>query len=565
MRNKAAFLFVLIIVLVGCNSKRQQGYTTRLDLLDSLVEIQPAHVLDSLEELQSRKLSKFNSAYAHVLQTIAQDKTYTEFTSDSLMTAATATLKHYKNKAPREYAHSLMYLGLVRYRMGVTDSTAYQPLKEATELYKKHSSKTRINYLCNYYLGELHDKNNNTALSERYNQLALRNAKQLNDTLYLFTCYRSLFWNQMKKPDYIKANLYLDTLSRFDMKDTYYFIDLLNMQVVYYQKTLNYSKALDTEKRLLKVKKANNQDISLSDLYNMSNSYKKLGLLDSALYYSRSTVQSISDSTYHLNYLYYKNLAEISAKLQKWSESANAYRKTYELMDQTNEKNMDTRILELEKKYDKSEAEKKALLYRNRNILTTTVAVFLMILLVTLLIIWSQRHKQMQLKQLLYEQKTMALEKNNQLLKERQQRLQLEKDITDQQIMEQQFLLPLYEQITTRNTLMRKFLYDLTTNTYINKMPFLHEKIKNEFKLFDETVHAKNLESLTDEDFSKVTRLTGKELQLLNKIEKLLLSLLVMKVPHQQISVLLNTTPESLSSRKLKLKKKMELNDIKMD
>ena len=96
-------------------------------------------------------------------------------------------------------------------------------------------------------------------------------------------------------------------------------------------------------------------------------------------------------------------------------------------------------------------------------------------------------------------------------------------------------------------------------------MPFLHEKIKNEFKLFDETVHSKNFESLTDDDFSKVTHLVEKELQLLNKSEKLLLSLLVMKVPHQQISVLLNTTPESLSSRKLKLKKKMELNDIKMD
>ena len=341
MRNKAAFLFVLfvVLVLVGCNSKRQQGYTTRLDLLDSLVEIQPRQVLDSLEELQLRKLSRFNSAYTHVLQTIAEDKTYTEFTSDSLMAASAATLKRYKNKAPRVYARSLMYLGLVRYRMGITDSTAYQPLKEATELFEGMTSPDITSeYLCNYYLGEIHDKNNNTALSESYNQLALRKAKQLNDTLYLFTCYRSLFWNQMKKPDYIKANLYLDTLSRFDMKDTYYFIDLLNMQVVYYQKTSNYLKALDTEKRLLKVKKANNQDISLSDSYNMSNSYKKLGLLDSALYYSRSTVQSISDSNYRLNYLYYKNLAEISAKLQKWSESANAYRKTYEFMDQTIEK-----------------------------------------------------------------------------------------------------------------------------------------------------------------------------------------------------------------------------------
>ena len=286
--------------------------------------------------------------------------------------------------------------------------------------------------------------------------------------------------------------------------------------------------------------------------------------LDSALHYARLSLANPDTANSNL-YLYYQNLASIALKKKDWQISAEAFDAMYRFYKKHTGLQTDKKILELEKRYDKSEAEKKAFLYRNRNILTTTVAVFLMILLVTLLIIWTQRHKHLHLKQLLNEQKTMALEKNNQLLKERQQRLQLEKDITDQQIMEQQFLLPLYEQITTRNTLMRKFLYDLTTNTYINKMPFLHEKIKNEFKLFDETVHAKNLESLTDEDFSKVTRLTGKELQLLNKSEKLLLSLLVMKVPHQQISVLLNTTPESLSSRKLKLKKKMELNDIKMD
>jgi len=187
MRNKAAFLFVLIIVLVGCNSKRQQGYTTRLDLLDSLVEIQPAQILDSLEELQSRKLSKFNSAYAHVLQTIAQDKTYTEFTSDSLMTAATATLKHYKNKAPLVYAHSLMYLGLVRYRMGVTDSTAYQPLREASRLFAGMASPDITSeYLCNYYLGEIHNRNNNLLLSNKYYFKSLQIAERLNNTDYLF-------------------------------------------------------------------------------------------------------------------------------------------------------------------------------------------------------------------------------------------------------------------------------------------------------------------------------------------------------------------------------------------
>ena len=569
--TKRKLLYILAatvtLLFTSCNRQRNEADMALLKKADSLLSIHPEAATDSLKTFSNRKLSRFNRGYYQLLEVIALDKNYYNFTSDSLISTAEKKLSGYKGKDPHTYARSLMYLGLVRYRMGVTDSTAYQPLKEATEYFNNiTNTDTRKEHLCNYYLGIIHDKNGNLSISNIYLQHALKTAKQLHDSNYLFNTYRDLVWNKLKTSDYKQANKYIDTLETIKHISTAKQYEYLNTYSSYLSEIKNYPKALEIDKTLLlQDLKDKDSTALLADYYKLSNNFCKLNKLDSAYANAIKAINYIVDTTNYANYFYYKNAADIALKINRFENSAKSYSKSIALLDILYEKKNNKIIFELEKKYDKSEAEKEALLYRNRNILTTTVAVFLMILLITLLIIWSQRHKQLHLKQLVNEQEKMALEKNNQLLKERQQRSQLEKQITDQQIMEQQFLLPLYEQITTRNTQIRKFLYDLTTDTHINKMPFLHEKIKNEFKLFDETVHSKNFESLTDDDFSKVTHLVEKELQLLNKSEKLLLSLLVMKVPHQQISVLLNTTPESLSSRKLKLKKKMELNDIKMD
>ncbi|HNX88924.1 MAG TPA: hypothetical protein PKH58_07575 [Paludibacteraceae bacterium] len=552
------------LLFSACNRQRNDADLMHLNKIDSLLTIQPEAAAESLKQLHPVKLSHYNRGYYQLLKVIALDKTYYNFTSDSFINATVHILTRHKQMYPRTYARSLMYQGLVRYRMGVTDSTAYEPIKEAADLLEMKKIKDPLLlYFCYHYLGLIHNENNNSSYSIKYYEKAIKEIKEYGDKNYLFNTYTEITWAYLKINENYIAKQYIDTLNNFkNISDTQQ-ANINQILSIYYECTNEFQKALEINKKILR---SNNNYKDLSRmLFKISENYQALNKLDSALLYAEKAEMCKQDSSYYLNYFYYKNIGEISEQLRLWQKSAAAYKKAYLLKEKATTKELDKQVMSLEKKYDLNEAENKALLYRNSNILITIIAVFLMVLLVTLLIIWKQRNKQLHLKQLLNEQKTMALEKNNQLLKERQQRLQMEKERTDQQIIEQQFLLPLYEQITTRNTQIRKFLYDLTFDTHISKMPFLHEKVKSEFKLFDKASHAKNFESLTDEYFSKITHFTEEELRSLNKSEKLLMSLLVMKVPHQQISVLLNTTSESLSTRKLKLKKKMELNDMKMD
>ncbi|MEZ7868119.1 MAG: hypothetical protein QMB37_11815 [Paludibacteraceae bacterium] len=58
------------------------------------------------------------------------------------------------------------------------------------------------------------------------------------------------------------------------------------------------------------------------------------------------------------------------------------------------------------------------------------------------------------------------------------------------------------------------------------------------------------------------TGLTEEAIRVMNNSEKLLLVFKSIGLENEQIAVLFNTTSDSIRSRKSKLKKKLELNDI---
>ena len=547
MRNKAAFLFVLfvVLVLVGCNSKRQQGYTTLLDLLDSLVEIQPRQVLDSLEELQLRKLSRFNSAYTHVLQTIAEDKTYTEFTSDSLMAASAATLKRYKNKAPRVYARSLMYLGLVRYRMGITDSTAYQPLKEASILFEGMTSPDILSeYLCNYYLGEIHNKNKNILVSNKYYSKSLLIAERLNNADYLFYINRALFWNYVKLDKLNDAKKYLDILNSLNGLNSNQLSERLNDNAQYYYSTGNYFKSLENDLKLYKQSKNKNDSINLlSTAYRLVDDYEKNNKLDSALQYALETIRFIKDTTKTYNYLYYLRVAEISEQTQDFKTSMKHYKQAYQLYNNVGKRSLDTQIFELEKKYNLTEAENNALKFKYRTILFGAISLVLLLVLTIVLIIWRQR-------KIKVERQRLIIEKDNKIL-------QHEKIQAERTILEKDLILPLYTQISGRNLKMKSFLEELTKENNIADNPILLRKIKTEYQLYTENLNVSDVAFITDEQFYFFTGLTFEQCKVLSNKEKMLLVFIAIKLDNQQIAVLLNTTYDSVRTYRSRLKKKM--------
>ena len=551
-----SLFFVIFISLSACRQEKDNTETARLAQLDNLLSLQPEAVLDSLKQINPSQLNTYNKAYYQLLEVIAKDKTYFEFSSDSLINSTVDVLSTYRSKQTNIYARSLMYQGIVRYRMNITDSTAYQPLKEAKTLFQTLTPlELKNHYLCLYYLGEIHEKNNNTKLASTYYTNAVQIAKSLNDSSYLYSTYSGLFWISMKRSDYNSAKHYLDTLSNHKMVGDEFTISFKNMQSAYFQYTEQHNNAIKIEKEILKIKdKLQLSNGSISNFYSISKSYLTVSQLDSALKYPTLAVEAIQDTNYHLNYLYYHNLGLIAQKMKKSELSSTAYKKTYELMDRNIDKNIDTKLIELEKKYDLTESENTILHFKNRAIILAAILLFLVSVII-ILIQHSIRQKQIKI---LTEQRNQALENEKLLLYEKHQIVIEKNKRNEQELIKKKLILSFFQQVSMQNLEIKNLLYDLKVNTFITKNKNIYNKISEEYDNYNRKSKITEIETFTDDILIKLTGINDESAKLLNKSEKLMLLLISLDAGNREMSVLFNTSTESIRSRKLKLKKKLE-------
>lgn len=322
--NTLSFILLcLLLVISSCNKKQNEAATLYLMSLDSLIDEQPQLVLDSLDARKNQKQSRFNSAYSDLLQTIAQDKSSYDFQSDSMIQRSVGILSAYKKNHAELYARSLLYMGIVRYRMGIVDSTAYLPMKEAAhalENAKLDNSKSAL--FCYYYLGTLFFENENSKQSIAYFKKTIQAAKHLGHRNYLFNSYKDLAWSYMQNNDWDDAKRCIDSVNSFQNLSNLESIDINLIKSSYYESVSEPEKALFVNTQLL------NDSLylkgrNLSKLYyKLSENYRKLNLNSQSLLYAEKAVENINDTTNTLKYYYYENLAEIAASLKKWEKSA---------------------------------------------------------------------------------------------------------------------------------------------------------------------------------------------------------------------------------------------------
>src|SRR5690554_6492309 len=305
-----------LIAAISCTDRAGEHVRQRLTRWDRMMDSMPQRVADSLRLLQDANMSRSNRAYYNLLKVIADDKTYVNFASDSLIVSVT---DYYRNHDPRNRNHirSLAYQGIVRTRMGVKDSTVYDPLREADRLLKSMSPPDpSLGYLINYFLGNIHYNNRNYSTANDYFRLTLDFARVENDSIHVFDTYLALYWNEMQQEKFKEGKMYLDTLSLFynllPGKD--YFI--LNAQSIYYDVIGEPGKALEREKELLLATSQQKENIDLSRLYyNISDRFTGIKQLDSAMIYAQLAIEHIQDTLYRQNYLYYQNAANIAERL----------------------------------------------------------------------------------------------------------------------------------------------------------------------------------------------------------------------------------------------------------
>lgn len=84
-RISCIIICLCLLFTVSCSRERDEGLYSRLFQWDALLQEQPEAIRDSLVTLRPGELSQANRAYYGLLKTIADDKTYVDFTSDSLI------------------------------------------------------------------------------------------------------------------------------------------------------------------------------------------------------------------------------------------------------------------------------------------------------------------------------------------------------------------------------------------------------------------------------------------------------------------------------------------------
>lgn len=533
-----------LIASSSCTERADEHVHQRLVQWDSMMDSVPQQVADSLPLLNNINMSRSNRAYYHLLKVIADDKTYVNFTSDSLIVSVT---DYYRNHDPKNRNHirSLAYQGIVRTRMGVKDSTVYDPLREADKLLRTMSPPDpSLGYLINYFLGNIHYNNRNYSTANDYFRQTLDFARKENDSIHVFDTYLALYWNEMEQKEFDKGRLYLDTLGVFYnyLPGKKYFI--LNAQSIYHDVMGEPERALEQEKLKLSLFEVQDESIELSRVYyNISNRYVGLEQLDSAMLYARMSIEMIEDTTHVYSHIYYDNIANIAEK-QKNFALANRFRKdASDLYKGTVRNRLDTQIAELEKRYDLTEAENEILRARQQNLMMIIFALVLSIILIFILMYSWKARRTAQLKLIQAEYKMQQQEMQAKILKE--------------EAGKRKWLLQLYSYISNRLTFLQEE-FETLTQRYVSSHPKVYKEMHQILKKTDAELRdiTKTL-PIDDETFNAYTNIYDDE-GVLNPAEKMLLMLLTCDADNRQLATFMNTSIESIRVRKSQLKKKMQ-------
>ncbi len=552
MRTVLLILFLSIaggLLLVSCNGQEDKEIRVRLTSWDALLENNPEAISDSLKTIDPQELSRENRAYYNLLKTISDDKTYFEFKNDSLINRV-VDYYHLHEPYGNNYIRALTYKGIVRTRMGITDSTVYEPLKKADNIFHtQRNPDPTIGYILHYFLGDTHFKNASYELAGKYFEETLTHAKLKKDSTHIFDAYLAIFWNEMAQSNFKCGEKYIDTLLTFYEKvpEKEYFI--LNAQAVYYEAIGNYLKALQYTKEQFSLLSAQKDILDYSNiLYNISFKYLKLNQLDSAMIYGKNAIDNIIDDRNLRNYLLYENVANI-AELQSNFALANTYRqRAFGLYENSVKDRLNTQVMELEKKYDLSEAENIALRSR-QSTLSIAVVALLLVMLVTVLIalnLRSRRKARMKMMMLEHEAETRAIETK----------------LLEEEASKRNWLIQLYGYISNRLTSLQEN-FDTLSQRYVSSNPKVYEKMYRILHSTETDLREIPKTLMPDEDtFFLYTNLSKEDAELFNPNEKIMLMLLICKADNKQISTFMNTSIESTRARKSQLKKKMIENAI---
>ena len=531
------FVIATAIIMVSCQSKSDKRDFNKLVFLDNLIEKDElSKVSDSLKTLKEDHLSHINLAYYQLLDTRVKDKTFYNFTSDSIISCTEEVFANHKNKFPRLYALSLMYQGIVRYRMGIADTTVLVPLKRALDAFTTARSTDNKNiYLCNLYVGLIHDAHNDVDEAYNYLKEAAKYAKISNDTSKLNFVYSELAWNRLKANSPKRAKDYIDTLKQF-IRSNEDKLSVLYLYSAFLSYNKEYEKSIQQEKQYLNLTSKCDSSILYKIYYKMSNNYEALKDNENAFYYAKLANSYLRDTLNCNNFLLYKHLGDLALKANDLKAFAYAYKNAYSRLNESIIGRSDKKVLEIENKYNYTKIENEKLIAQKK----TYFLQFIVILLLLLLIIG-------------------ILLRNRHIIKDRNTRLRLENEKTKLENEEKQlqhtafqknWINSVYAFITDNSTEQMNVFYKLRMHNLVKKekkLCSLIDNLENDYKSRMKKISTVVLDDYT---FHQITNLSKEQAKILNDNEKLLLALIKCDLNYTQIATLLGSSYDSIRMRK---------------
>ncbi|MDR0421927.1 MAG: hypothetical protein LBH72_02820 [Proteiniphilum sp.] len=516
---------------------------------------QPEAIRDSLKTLGPvENISAENRALYGLVRTIADDRTFSDVSSDSLINEVTL---YYSCHDPGSKLHirALTYQGIVRLRMGIVDSSAYMPLMEAIRFLDGRKNFDPVSdYFANYFIGEMYEMHLNREVAKTYFQEALTVARAENDSAHIFDASLALYWNlslvfseenQQECKDWLESSRrYLDD----SVEREYYLLSAESAYALLMQNDEMMAEKEKEKQRLYPSLRIKGEEFRMN--YTLSDMYESQNQLDSADYYIRKSIACAEDTLFRQKYLLYDHAANIAKKKNDFRQ-ADAYREqAIFFQEQSMEDLLNTNIREMDRRYEQVKSKSKT---------RVPVEGIVLLLLLIFHIVRTLHKKQLQKKtreMLRQKEEVMCWEEVRQMEEalHREEVLQVEEALHREQSRRRK-----------DNSLYVTFLQKY--NSLLNRIKELVSKIyKRDADLaeeFDSTLKEgrRNFNELAKEilisDEIKELLAMSESCDKLNESDQVLLSLLAKKIDNEEIAAILSTSTKNLKSKKSYLKKKI--------
>lgn len=530
-------------LLFGC-SHRKAVPLPELEQAEAVMFEHPDSALHILQRMP-KPTDKEQHALWCLLMTQAECKQLLPVSSDSLIRIA---YDYYKPTGDaRRKAMSALYMGIVNYKLRKAEEAQIFYLEASAEV--EQTSDYKLGYLIMYRLGELYLFRDLSEEAWKACQKAYDYAEKSSCEHYVMTSLRlfARYYTSIKDFDkavlsYKRAIKLADSL---DLKRSCYSTksELAGLYYIVAQ----YEKALVLGKEVL-----NDQNPLLSPIYyTMGLSYKELHQYDSAYYF---LTKALHTTNIYTRGAVYENLYELSnyppfqKYMKNYGDSMLFYRDSIYAIDKSKE------IIAYKKKYENEKliTENQRLELEKANALRWLLfSVLIGVMLLSLLLYFYQRRKlilhrkeeELNRLTLRLRENELLIERNRRYISELEAQAEKSREAVEQ-LKEQKERLAFLRQ--DNEALTAQVLAKEAWLSSLRKKP-----------IYLDEAGAKKVRMITDKVYTDFTRRLSSSIPMLSEYDLTLCCLVKLRFPVSDIAVLLGISSSSVSTSKLRAKKKI--------